>query len=66
MLLHQKIKVRSRSADTSNSDLNPNKSLNRPCPCGSGKKYKDCCFAKDNPEEAAKRLAERNKRKGKK
>ncbi len=28
-------------------DLNPNKSLNRPCPCGSGKKYKNCCYKKD-------------------
>lgn len=29
------------------SNLNPNKSLNGPCPCGSGKKYKNCCYAKD-------------------
>ena len=21
---------------------------NDPCPCGSGKKYKDCCYWKDN------------------
>lgn len=21
---------------------------NEPCPCGSGKKYKNCCFKKDN------------------
>ena len=28
-------------------NINPNKSLNRPCPCGSGKKYKQCCYPKD-------------------
>lgn len=22
---------------------------NDPCPCGSGKKYKSCCFAKEQP-----------------
>ena len=26
---------------------NTNYSLNGPCPCGSGKKYKNCCYAKD-------------------
>lgn len=34
---------------------------NKPCPCGSGKKYKHCCFKKDNylknlPDDALKRL----------
>ncbi len=24
---------------------------NDPCPCGSGKKYKKCCFSKDQPEK---------------
>jgi hypothetical protein len=24
-------------------------SRNAPCPCGSGKKYKHCCYRKDNP-----------------
>ncbi|MBW1792566.1 MAG: SEC-C domain-containing protein [Deltaproteobacteria bacterium] len=28
---------------------------NKPCPCGSGKKYKKCCMEKDN-----KILAEKN------
>ncbi len=32
---------------------NPNLSLNRPCPCGSGMKYKNCCG-----KEEAKRLKE--------
>lgn len=31
----------------SDEPINPNKSLNRPCPCGSGKKYKNCCYQKD-------------------
>ena len=26
---------------------------NDPCPCGSGKKYKNCCMAKDEQQEAA-------------
>jgi len=26
---------------------------NEPCPCGSGQKYKKCCFAKDTAAEAA-------------
>jgi hypothetical protein len=28
---------------------------NSPCPCGSGKKYKNCCFQKDFIKVAAKR-----------
>lgn len=36
---------------------------NKPCPCGSGKKYKNCCLKKDNylrnlPNDALKRLKE--------
>lgn len=36
---------------------------NKPCPCGSGKKYKHCCLKKDNylknlPDNALKRLKE--------
>ncbi|MEG1705931.1 MAG: preprotein translocase subunit SecA [Clostridia bacterium] len=27
-------------------EANPNMSFNKPCPCGSGKKYKDCCGKK--------------------
>ena len=26
---------------------------NDPCPCGSGKKYKKCCFAKDEAQRSA-------------
>ncbi len=36
-----------QSKPQQNVDLNPNKSKNGPCPCGSGKKYKDCCYQKD-------------------
>ena len=28
---------------------------NQPCPCGSGKKYKHCCFGKDTKSEASNR-----------
>jgi hypothetical protein len=28
---------------------------NDPCPCGSGKKYKQCCLAKDEAAERARR-----------
>ena len=44
-------------------DTNPNKSLNRPCPCGSGKKYKNCCYPKDLAKQkisAAPELAEKD------
>lgn len=30
-----------------NDNINPEKKLNGPCPCGSGKKYKNCCYPKD-------------------
>jgi len=32
---------------------------NKPCPCGSGKKYKKCCYSKDVEEQNAKRYPER-------
>lgn len=28
---------------------------NQPCPCGSGKKYKQCCLAKDEAKDRAAR-----------
>jgi len=30
---------------------------NEPCPCGSGRKYKQCCLAKDEQAAAAARAA---------
>ena len=32
---------------------------NKPCPCGSGKKYKKCCESKDVAEKTAKMYPER-------
>ncbi len=31
---------------------------NDPCPCGSGKKYKHCCYAKDSVKRAATEIEE--------
>jgi hypothetical protein len=37
---------------------------NKPCHCGSGKKYKKCCLAKDTPEsDLMKRINELRKMK---
>jgi len=33
---------------------------NAPCPCGSGKKHKKCCLAKDESARAADRVATRD------
>ena len=47
-LLFARIKISGPSQPTEQqSDINPNKSKNKPCPCGSGKKYKDCCYQRD-------------------
>lgn len=29
---------------------------NNPCPCGSGKKYKKCCYGKDQERRSSKRM----------
>ncbi len=34
---------------------------NEPCPCGSGKKYKYCCYATDSAKREAARIAETEK-----
>lgn len=39
-----------------NSDVNPGKNLNGPCPCGSGKKYKNCCYPKDLAGQQAEQI----------
>ncbi len=36
-----------------NSNINPERSLNGPCPCGSGKKYKNCCYEKEKSAQKA-------------
>ena len=33
--------------------INAEKKLNGPCPCGSGKKYKNCCYPKDLAKQQA-------------
>lgn len=40
-------------AAPSQEDVNPEKNLNGPCPCGSGKKYKNCCYQKDKQTQTA-------------
>ena len=48
-LLFSRVRVTTVSVAPAQTDepINPNKSLNRLCPCGSGKKYKQCCYPKD-------------------
>ena len=49
-LLYSRVRVNivpSASASADEGPINPNKSLNCLCPCGSGKKYKQCCYPKD-------------------
>ena len=35
-----------------------NKDRNKPCPCGSGRKYKNCCWNKDIENIRAKKIKE--------
>ena len=45
--------VQALRANTAPSEpVNSEKTLNGPCPCGSGKKYKNCCYAKDQANAA--------------
>lgn len=50
-LLYSRVRINtvhySAPASAEDQPINPNKSKNGRCPCGSGKKYKDCCYAKD-------------------
>lgn len=47
-LLFTQLKVEETSQTAQQQgDINPNKSKNKPCPCGSGKKYKECCYQRD-------------------
>lgn len=47
MLTFAKIVQTLRTNTPQDESVNPEKKLNGPCPCGSGKKYKNCCYAKD-------------------
>ena len=56
MLTFAKIVHTLRVNTAPSEPINTEKKLNGPCPCGSGKKYKNCCYAKD----VAKQQAEQN------
>ena len=47
MLTFVKIVQSLRANVASSEPVNSEKTLNGPCPCGSGKKYKNCCYPKD-------------------
>ena len=47
MLFFGKIVRVAEATRQQQQDVNPEKNLNGPCPCGSGKKYKNCCYVKD-------------------
>ena len=47
MLTFARIVQALRTNAAPNEPVNSEKTLNGPCPCGSGKKYKNCCYAKD-------------------
>ena len=53
MLTFAKIVHTLRVNVTPDEPINTEKKLNGPCPCGSGKKYKNCCYAKDLAKEQA-------------
>lgn len=47
------VRMQANSAPQQNAQINPEKNLNGPCPCGSGKKYKSCCYPKDLAKQQA-------------
>ena len=53
MLTFARIVHTLRKATAPAAPINAEKKLNGPCPCGSGKKYKNCCYAKDLAKERA-------------
>lgn len=42
-----------RTNTATEAPVNTEKTLNGPCPCGSGKKYKNCCYPKDLAKQQA-------------
>ena len=56
-LLYSRVRIETvhykAPVNASDEPINPNKSKNGFCPCGSGKKYKDCCYAKDLAAQVA-------------
>lgn len=53
LLTFAKIVQTLRVAPQNEESVNTEKRLNGPCPCGSGKKYKNCCYAKDVAQQQA-------------
>ena len=51
MLTFAKIVQALRVNTSESGPINAEKTLNGPCPCGSGKKYKNCCYAKDQAKQ---------------
>lgn len=47
MLFFGKIVRVAEATRQQQENVNPEKNLNGPCPCGSGKKYKNCCYVKE-------------------
>ena len=45
-LMRYRVTASAKSEDPADN-INAEKKLNGPCPCGSGKKYKNCCYQKD-------------------
>ena len=53
MLTFARIVQALRTNAEQSQPVNAEKTLNGPCPCGSGKKYKNCCYAKDQAKQQA-------------
>ena len=51
-----------KSVPCGGSEVNLKIGRNEPCPCGSGKKYKRCCLAKDEQARAQATVAEAQRR----
>ena len=57
MLTFTRIRKELASAGGSDGPINPERTLNGPCPCGSGKKYKNCCYAKEQAQNQTEEVA---------
>ncbi len=57
MLTFGRIRKVLASAGGSDGPINPERTLNGPCPCGSGKKYKNCCYAKEQAQNQSEEVA---------
>ncbi len=57
MLTFGRIRKVLASAGGSDGPINPERTLNGPCPCGSGKKYKNCCYVKEQAQNQTEEVA---------